>query len=492
MDEYKAPRAIVIDPVDGIEESLRKAALARLRTTAGPIPILKDEDSIKELSEDTVVYLCGDDTFYHPSHFAYIPKDKDAIYFNENLFQLVPGQAAFHKKGTDCLSHPIAYRNAIIDFPDNKDLRILLISSERPNVEIVQDPDRLQGKGVFNLPGWGGPSHFQTTVKYKGTMRYDIIKFLIELYGYQSYLEIGVDKGKSFHEISCPVKDGVDPKGNCNYPITSDEFWKSPPRTYDLIFIDGLHEAEQVKRDIRGALSILNSSGVIVMHDCSPRNEKEQQVPKDPKQRIWTGDVWKAFVFFRVHPHLEMYVVDTNNGIGIIRQGSQDPIITHEPNYLEFERNRINWLNLKTVSEFRKYERDRKCFAETVSGVTLTTNPSKNLKTPDSVIAENINPSPLDKMEDTGASGQSLTQKITAGNGGKPLKRHEPVPVEDMFKKNGRTNTICQTLREIYWATDNETIQVRLREAVAMAKAMDARLKKYKRKWDKKFWDRRQ
>ena len=87
------------------------------------------------------------------------------------------------------------------------------------------------------------------------------------------------------------------------------------------------------------------------MHDCYPRNEAEQIVPR--AQGIWTGDVWKAFVYYRRRADLEMCVVNTNNGIGIIRRGQQEPLVVDEPTYQQFDNNRVEWLNLKSVDQFR-------------------------------------------------------------------------------------------------------------------------------------------
>ena len=139
--------------------------------------------------------------------------------------------------------------------------------------------------------------------------------------------------------------------------MTSDEFFKRFYDTYDLIFIDGLHIAEQVERDIDNALKHLNPGGTIAMHDCNPITEDQQRVPQNG-QRIWTGDAWKAFVKNRGRSDLEMYVVDTNNGIGIIKPGNQAPLsINGDLTYQMLERNRESWLNLKPVTWFRKYEK---------------------------------------------------------------------------------------------------------------------------------------
>ena len=76
----------------------------------------------------------------------------------------------------------------------------------------------------------------------------DVINFLIRQYGYRSYLEIGVDKNRNYNHIECKLKHGVDPNVPCTFKMTSDEFFATTSTMYDLIFIDGLHEAEQVEK----------------------------------------------------------------------------------------------------------------------------------------------------------------------------------------------------------------------------------------------------
>lgn len=66
-----------------------------------------------------------------------------------------------------------------------------------------------------------------------------------------------------------------------------------------------------------------------------------------------------------------------------------------------------------------------------------------------------------------------------------PYKRRQPVDEAEMLKTrwNGH-HTICQTLREIYSMTDDSEIKLKTRLAMAMAKAMQDRLKKYKKRME--------
>jgi len=66
-----------------------------------------------------------------------------------------------------------------------------------------------------------------------------------------------------------------------------------------------------------------------------------------------------------------------------------------------------------------------------------------------------------------------------------PYKRRRPVDVSEMDNTRWEGHhTVCQTLREIYRLTDNEEIRYKCRLAMAMTKAMNSRLKWYKKDGD--------
>ena len=114
------------------------------------------------------------------------------------------------------------------------------------------------------------------------------------------YLEIGVWNGLTFKDINASFKDGVDPGQYCdseyvNYKITSDDFFKNHIKTkYDIIFIDGLHTAHQVSKDIFNSINNLNDGGWIILDDVFPHCEYEQERLNLKKVGAQTGDVWKA------------------------------------------------------------------------------------------------------------------------------------------------------------------------------------------------------
>jgi hypothetical protein len=190
--------------------------------------------------------------------------------------------------------------------------------------------------------------------------RYDIINALIKKYGYKSYLEIGTQGDMCIKRVDCLLRVGIDPNPvvhNHDYIfsyLTSNEFFKKNTLTFDIIFIDGLHHAQQVRQDIFYSLKILNEGGVIVVHDCNPSSEERQIVP-EMHLRGWNGDVWKAWIVYRNNPNLSMFVINEDEGCGVLRRGSQVPVGVRtkmlDLQYADLEANRVQWLNLVEYSE---------------------------------------------------------------------------------------------------------------------------------------------
>lgn len=122
----------------------------------------------------------------------------------------------------------------------------------------------------------------------------EVINYLIQLKGYESYLEIGVHRpAGNFDKIKCKFKIGVDPNGEASFTGTSDEWFTTQGTRFDIIFIDGLHHADQVKKDFDNAMLYLNESGVILIHDTNPEKEEYACVPRNGLRGRWNGDVWK-------------------------------------------------------------------------------------------------------------------------------------------------------------------------------------------------------
>lgn len=218
--------------------------------------------------------------------------------------------------------------------------------------------------------------------------RWDVINHFIKKYDYKSYLEIGYFKGWSFDNVHCNFKIAVDPNPSkiaeheaapmnsailepphAIFKMTSDEFFRTIEERpelgldnmeWDIVFIDGLHEARQVERDIKNSLQYLKENGVIILHDCNPPTY--QHVTTGDPGGNWNGDVYKTAIKMRNDPTKEYYTIDTDWGVGVLRpvkgmhtNGSVG-IQQYLDNWGAFDTNRQDLLNIISVQEFLKRE----------------------------------------------------------------------------------------------------------------------------------------
>ena len=151
---------------------------------------------------------------------------------------------------------------------------------------------------------------------HKHSHRFDIINNIIKHKKYNSYLEIGCQADVSFKKILAPDKIGVDPMDGGTHRMTSDDFFKTNQKTFDIIFIDGLHEYSQVLRDIKNSVNILNKGGIILVHDCLHAKIWHQTIPQTHSS--WNGDEWKAIVECRTLKNIDTYTCIADQGLGVI------------------------------------------------------------------------------------------------------------------------------------------------------------------------------
>lgn len=183
--------------------------------------------------------------------------------------------------------------------------------------------------------------------------RWEVINSLIKKFNYKTYLEIGVRFQENFSRIEIEDKVSVDPMHNPTYKMTSDEFFKINKKTFDFIFLDGLHHSDQIEKDIINSLEVLNEGGKILCHDMNPKT-KEGQEREMCKTGGWWGDVWKAWVKLKSkRKDLNMNVINADCGLGLIEKGEQEIILC--PEELEWSYWKDNSLKyLISIEEFQK------------------------------------------------------------------------------------------------------------------------------------------
>lgn len=220
--------------------------------------------------------------------------------------------------------------------------------------------------------------------------RQQLIQHIFNSGKFKTYLEIGCYKGNAFFPLKAERKIAVDPKfhplfyinylktvfstsyksKNHLFKLTSDDFFKKQQRflkrksPIDVVLIDGLHTFETSLNDVLNALPFLNKNGVIIMHDCLPPNEAAalptKAFPKDGDLKnitgwtgAWCGDVWKTIVYLnRAYGNqLDVYVIDTDNGLGIVKFKSNTAILNYTVNQSLY-----NEIDSKTFNDLMRFK----------------------------------------------------------------------------------------------------------------------------------------
>lgn len=211
----------------------------------------------------------------------------------------------------------------------------------------------------------------------KDGSRTDVINYLLgSLKRPTNYLEIGVrNPNDNFNKILADTKYSVDPgiefkENPVDFKVTSDVFFEGLRNDtlleqsiqFDVIFVDGLHLAEQVMRDFENAMQFLKDDGFLVFHDCNPPTEwharENFNFSFTPAQGYWNGTTWKAFVEIRKRTDLFSCCVDTDWGVGVVSKhvnfGASNQVVNPFFEFQTFAVNRKNSLNLLTFDQFKE------------------------------------------------------------------------------------------------------------------------------------------
>lgn len=200
-----------------------------------------------------------------------------------------------------------------------------------------------------------------------------LLNYLIKKNGLKSYLEIGLGSGENFKTINCEYKQGVDIKyGLGTFTGTSDAYFMSlvnlekikenggltagidSIKTFDLIFIDGLHHADQVKRDFENSLKCLNEGGFIVIHDTLPEKEETTIVPRNTK--VWHGDVYKFAMTLNTYENIVFTTINMDCGCTVVWK-EEKQAVTKMPavDWKFYLKERELYLNMIEPNEIEKF-----------------------------------------------------------------------------------------------------------------------------------------
>lgn len=168
--------------------------------------------------------------------------------------------------------------------------------------------------------------------------RHEFLAHLHRLTSPRSYLEIGVNDGRSL-ALSRTRSIAVDPSFAINVEVacdlqlvkaTSDDFFARddavshfPEGVVDLAFIDGMHIFEFALRDFINVERLAHPGSLVVFDDMLPRTIDE--AARDRHTGPWTGDVYKvALVLERYRPDLVVVALDTSP-TGLLLVAGLDP-----------------------------------------------------------------------------------------------------------------------------------------------------------------------
>lgn len=150
-----------------------------------------------------------------------------------------------------------------------------------------------------------------------------------------SYLEIGVEEGRTFEAVALPHRVAVDPNPlfSCTHlpsgvsvnVKTSDQFFEELEAgvTFDLVFLDGLHTFDQTYRDVMNSLHHTYTRSVILVDDVVPsdaisamrdlRGAIAERARIKSNDSRWHGDVFRLMLVLQDH-HPELNFRTIVNG----------------------------------------------------------------------------------------------------------------------------------------------------------------------------------
>ncbi len=157
--------------------------------------------------------------------------------------------------------------------------------------------------------------------------RVAIVNLLVSAAPGGDYLEIGCASNLLFDSVMARRKTGVDPVSGGTHRQTSDDFFQeNPDARFDVVFIDGLHLYDQVRRDLVNSLKCVRKGGWIALHDMLPRDWIEEHVPQ-LSTAGWTGDGWKVAFELMASPDVDFRLLAIDHGVGVLRALCDQPRI---------------------------------------------------------------------------------------------------------------------------------------------------------------------
>lgn len=187
-----------------------------------------------------------------------------------------------------------------------------------------------KGNGLQGVQGNGTEQTFPWTLRR--------LRAIQSIRPVSTYLEIGLGDGKNFNAVSAERKFGVDPHpwdpNILNvagvFAETSDSFFAHHAAEaldrLDLVYVDGMHTAEQTYRDLMNTLNYAHPNTVWLIDDVMPSDYfsslpdqhgalQARKASTGSFDRAWHGDVYKVvWLISQFHPSIDFVtIVESGN-----------------------------------------------------------------------------------------------------------------------------------------------------------------------------------
>jgi len=179
--------------------------------------------------------------------------------------------------------------------------------------------------------------------KHQGGRYYSVLGDVHRFLRPRSYLEVGIRQGHSLALAQCP-SIGIDPRFELLpkfgleepgrtppvhlFKATSDHFFEKYDArqilgvdVVDFQFLDGMHQADFLLRDIINAEGVSGPDSIIALHDCMPidvamtlsRKEREATPYPVVYPNFWAGDVWRVIpILKKYRPEIRISCMDAH------------------------------------------------------------------------------------------------------------------------------------------------------------------------------------
>ena len=161
--------------------------------------------------------------------------------------------------------------------------------------------------------------------RFPGPDYFEWLKWLHATVRPKSYVEIGVETGRSLRFAQRPTKSiGIDPAVNIVvsieswvklFKLPSDDFFAQydlrqvlDAESVDMAFIDGLHTFDQALKDFINIEHYSHPGTVVAFHDIFPVTPLT--AARDRETIFWLGDTWKVVLILKkMRPDLKIFTI---------------------------------------------------------------------------------------------------------------------------------------------------------------------------------------